>query len=121
MRYGHTVNRELGVNFGGDLTHLGEGHGFVGFVVQVESAAAVRLVAYASIEGDDGAVRTGADMANERVGVDALMNKQDQVAAGRRGHQFSLAAAYWRKEGDFVAGIEGRTPGGEFPIARGYQ
>ncbi len=34
-----------------------------------------------------------------------------------RGHSSSLAAADRREEGDFVAGVELRTPGGKFLIA----
>jgi len=33
----------------------------------------------------------------------------------------ALAAAHGRKEGNFVAGMEGRVPGGEFLVAGGYE
>src|SRR5258707_10811875 len=62
VRNGYAVDGELGVNFGGDLMHFSEGHRFVGFVVQVQSRAAVGLIAYTPIEGDDSAVRAGANM-----------------------------------------------------------
>jgi len=35
--------------------------------------------------------------------------------------EFPLAAAHGREEGDFVAGMESRVPGGEFLIAGGHQ
>ena len=37
------------------------------------------------------------------------------------GIEVTSAATYWRKECDFVAGMQRRAPSGEFLIARGYQ
>ena len=41
---------------GGDFADLGQSHGFVGFVVEVERAAAVGLIAHAAVKGDYRAV-----------------------------------------------------------------
>src|SRR6267143_5400419 len=83
---GYAVNRELGVNFGGNVAHFGQGHGFVGFVVQIKSTAAVGLIAHAAIEGDDGAVRAGANVIDQRISIDDVAHKQDKIAAGESGH-----------------------------------
>ena len=121
VRNGYAVDRELGVNFGRNLTHFGERHRFVGFIVQVQSAATMGLIANAPVEGDDGAVRARANTLNKRVRVDGFVDKQNKVAAGRGGHPLASAAAYRREKGDFVAGIEWRAPRREFLVARSNQ
>lgn len=69
---GDTVNGKFRVHLGGDIADLGECHGLVRFVVEVECAASVRLVADAAVEGDNGAVFSGADVADESSRVDGF-------------------------------------------------
>ncbi len=73
----HAVNGEFFVELGGDLMHFGEGHGFVRFVVEIERGPIVGLIADEAVEGDDGAVFGGADLANEGGHVDGIA---DQLA-----------------------------------------
>jgi hypothetical protein len=116
---GDTVDGEFFVDLGADFVDLGEGHGFVGFVVEIERGAAVRVVANAAVEGDDRAVFGGADVANQGRGVDGLANEGEEVGVGWAGHAVYLAAAHGRQERDFVAGMERRAPSGKFLVARG--
>lgn len=55
-----------------NLAHFSEGHGFVGFVLEVERGAIVGLIADEAVEGDDGAVFGGADLADESGHVNRL-------------------------------------------------
>ena len=119
MGDGDAVDGELSVKIRSDFADLGEGHGFVGFVVEVEGGAAVGLVANAAIEGDDGTVGRGANMADQRVGIDRITNEKKQVCGAVRGH-WGSAAADRREEGHFVASVERSVPGGEFPVARSH-
>src|SRR5260370_41010262 len=50
MRDGYPGNRELRMGFRINLAHFGKGHGFVGLVVEVERAAAIRLLARQAIK-----------------------------------------------------------------------
>jgi hypothetical protein len=120
MDDGDAMDWKLGVHLGGDFADLGEGHGLVGFVVEVERGATVRLVANAAVEGDDGAVFAGAHVADKRCRVNGLGDETEVVIA-KRSHRGGSASADWRKEGDFVAGMERGAPVGEFLIARSNQ
>jgi len=53
---------EILCELGGNLAHFGKRHRFIRFVVQVQSAPAVRLITHAAIERNDGAVSAGADV-----------------------------------------------------------
>jgi hypothetical protein len=78
------------------------------------------LVADATVEGDDGAVFTGADVADEGSRVDGLDDETKEVVA-RKCHHCGSASADWREKGNFVAGVERGAPGSEFLITRGDQ
>src|SRR5580765_5599152 len=79
----------------------------------------MRLIADAAIERNYGAISAGANMIDERTGVDGFMDEQDEVvAAGKGRHDLALAAAYRRKKGYFVAGVERGVPRSEFLITR---
>jgi len=80
----------------------------------------VRLVANATVEGDDGAVFTGADVADEGSRVNGLDDKTKHVIV-ERGHRARLASADRGKKGDFVASVERSAPSGEFVIVGGDQ
>ncbi len=58
-----------------NLSHLGEGHRLVGFVVEIEGATPVGFVANKPVEGHDGTVLGSADVTNDRVHVDGRMEK----------------------------------------------
>jgi hypothetical protein len=120
MRDGDAIDCELCVNVGGDFAQLRERHRFVGFVIKVERAAAVGIVADAAVEGDDGAVGIGADVADERSGIDRMAAELDEVVGGSGGHagvRLTLTAADGREEGYFIAGLEQSRPSGKFAIA----
>ena len=69
---GDAVDAIFFMKLGTDLTHFGEGHGFVSFVVEIKSKAIVGLIANESVEGDDGAVFWRANVADESGHVDGL-------------------------------------------------
>jgi hypothetical protein len=119
MNNGDAVNFVFFVELGDDFAHFGEGHGFVGFVVEVQCGAVVGLVADEAVEGDDGAVFGGANVADQGGHVDGLAQELTDVVVEGRGHGSASAAAHGREEGDFVAGVERRVPSGEFLIAGG--
>src|SRR4029077_8943762 len=53
---GEAMNFELLANLSADFAHLGVGHGFVSFVLEVERALAVEIVADEAVEDHHGAV-----------------------------------------------------------------
>jgi len=77
MDDGHAVNGEFFVHLGRDFSHFSKGHGFVSFVVEVESRTIVGLIADETVEGDDGAVFRSSDFADEGGHVDGVA---DQLA-----------------------------------------
>jgi len=85
MHDGDTVNGELRVNLSADFADFGERHRFVGFVVEIERAPAVRMVADTAVEGDDGTVFGGAEVAYERGGVDRFAAEMKKVVSERVG------------------------------------
>ena len=50
---GHPMDAELFVELRGDFSHFGQGHGFVGLVIEVERGAIVGLIADEAIEGNE--------------------------------------------------------------------
>src|ERR1700730_3525156 len=50
MADGHAVNAVFLVELDADLTHLSNGHGLVGFIVQIEGPAVVGLIADETVE-----------------------------------------------------------------------
>ena len=82
VRYGNAVDGKVGVDVGGDFAQLRECHRFVRFVVEIERAAAVGVVADASVEGDDGAVGISSNVADERGGIDRVVAELDEVVGG---------------------------------------
>ena len=56
-----------------NLSHLGEGHRLVGFVVEIQGATTVGFVTDKPIEGNDGTVLGSADVTNDCVHVDGRM------------------------------------------------
>ncbi len=77
----------------GDFFQFRERHGFVGFVIEIERAAAVGIVANAAVEGDDGAVGIGANMADENGGGDRVAAELDEVVGWGGGHGVLLGGA----------------------------
>ena len=79
VRYRDTIDGEFRMDFGGDFFELFQRHGFVGVVVEIERAAAVGIVANASVERDDGTVGIGAHVSNECGGGDGIAAELDEV------------------------------------------
>jgi len=67
---GYAMDGELFMQSTADFFHFGEGHGFVGFVVKIESGTAMRLVAHEAVESDDGTVLICADILDDGDRVD---------------------------------------------------
>ena len=116
--HGDAMDAVFFVELGANFAHFGEGHGIVGFVVEVESGAIVRLVADETVEGDDGAVFGGAHVAGQRGHVDGLAKQLVDVILVESRHVDDLAAAHGREKGNFVAGAERGVPGSKFLVAR---
>src|SRR5882762_6869300 len=116
--HGDAMDAIFFVKLGADFAHLGEGHGFVGFVVQVESRTIVGLIADETVEGGDGAIFGRAHVADERGHVDGLAHQLIDIVVRERCHIGASAATHGREKRDFVAGTERRIPGGEFLVAR---
>src|SRR5882672_598113 len=79
MHNSDEVNGEFLVQLGRDFSNFGEGHGFVGFVVEIESGEIVGLIADETVEGDDRAVFGSADFADESGHVDGPANQLADV------------------------------------------
>ena len=116
--HGDAMDRVFFVELNADFAHFGEGHGFVGFVVHVESRTIVGLIADETIESDGGAIFGRAHVAGQRRRVNGLANQLVEVIVGECRHVDASAAAHGREKRDFVAGAERRIPGGEFLVAR---
>jgi hypothetical protein len=113
------MNREICVELGGDFANFGDGHGFVGLVLEIESGTIVGMVADATVESDDGPSFGCADVADDSVNVDWLATQKKKLGIGRCRHR--SAPADRGQERHFVAGVEWGGPRGEFAIARGDQ
>lgn len=117
---GYAMDAMSLMKLGADFAHLGEGHGFVSFVFEVERGAIMRLVADKAIESDDGAVLRSPDVLDEPRCVDRFANQLKNVMVERCGHGCVSSAADGRQKGHFVAGMERRIPRSEFLIARSH-
>src|SRR6266446_931289 len=84
--HGDAMDAVFFVELRADFAHFGEGHGFVGFVVEVKGWAIVGLVADETVEDDDGAVFGRAHVAGERGHVDRLAHQLIDVIVGERRH-----------------------------------
>ena len=116
-----TMDAVLFVELYCDFAHFGEGHGLVGFVVEVKRRAIVRLIADEAIEGDDSPVFGSANPADEGSRIDRLANQlKNIVVIEGRGHGLNLATADRRKKCDFVTRMKQGVPGGKFLITRGH-
>jgi hypothetical protein len=114
---GDAVNTIFFVKLIADFAHFGQGHGFIGFVVEVKRGAIMRLIANEAVEGDDGAIFGSAHVAGQRGHVDGLAHQLVDVIVGEGCHEGASAAAHGREKRDFVAGAERSVPGGELLIA----
>ena len=54
--HGHAMNGEFFVKVRDDFLHFGEGHGFVGFVFQIESTPVFRMIAHEAVERGNRAI-----------------------------------------------------------------
>src|SRR6202035_1062167 len=113
---GEAMNSEFFADVRGDFLNLGDGHGLVGLVLQVTSAAIVGMVAHKSIKNDDGAVCASTNVGGKGRGAYGSVNEFDNVA-GSSGHADRSAAAHGGQESNFIAGVKSGVPGGEFAIA----
>ena len=82
----NAMDSELFVDVRGDFLDLGDGHGFVRFVFEIEGAAVSGMVADEPVEDDHGAICALADMAGKNGGIYGSVNKLDFIG-GRRRHR----------------------------------
>ena len=94
MRDGDAVDGEFRAEFGGDFPQLRQSHRFVRFIFKIQRAAAVRIIANATVERDDGAVGVGANVTNERARIDRVVAELDEVV-GRSGGHCAHSARRW--------------------------
>jgi hypothetical protein len=79
MNDGNAVDGKFSVHFGSDLAEAAESHRLVGFVLEIEGTAAVRVITYAAVEGDDGTVAGTPNEFDKSAGINA---RTDQFAFG---------------------------------------
>ena len=83
MSDGDKVYGKFLVNLDADFADFGDGHGFVSFIVEIECAAAVRVIADAAVKSDYGAVFGGADVANQGYVIDGLTDESVTIVLDR--------------------------------------
>ena len=114
---GDAMNAVFFVKLSGDPSHFCEGHGLVGFVFEIQRGAIVRLIADEAIEGNDGAVFRCAHMIDQRMRINRLANKLEDVVVKNGCHCFRSATADGWEEGDFITRMEHGIPSGKLLIA----
>src|SRR6266852_2992025 len=80
---GDAVDGEFFMDVGTDFADFRKGHGFVGFVFEIQRGPAVRMIAHAAIEGDDSAVFRGADVPDQSGRVNRLADELVKVVLKR--------------------------------------
>ena len=116
--HGDTMDAIFFAELNSNFVHLGEGHGFVGFVVKIQTRAVVGLIAHEAVEGDDGAVFGGANAAGQCGDIDRLSHQLVDVIVGKCRHVDASPAAHRREKRNLVSRTEWRIPGGKFLVAR---
>jgi hypothetical protein len=79
MRHGDAVYRKFLVHICSDFPHFRKGHGLISFIFEVESRAAMGLVADATVKRQYGAIAGGAHMAYESLRIDGLPHQFDAI------------------------------------------
>ena len=115
---GDAMDGEIFVEMRGDLLNLGQGHGLVSLVFEIEGAAVLGMVADASVKDDDGAIGIPANEGCQCERVYGFVNNRDYIR-GRGGHGYTSAATYGGQEGNFITSRKGSVPGREFLITGG--
>ena len=118
--YGDAMDGEVIVKVRCDLLNLGQGHGLICFVLEVEGAAVFGMVADEAVKDNDGAIIIAANMGRQCNRVDGFVNQRSDISGGRR-HGYTSATTYGREEGNFIAGMKSGVPGRELLIAGGDQ
>ena len=67
---GQPVNGEFFMDQLTDLPHLAKGHGFVGFIIEVQGKASVGLISHEAIKSDNRSILPGADVAKQCCPID---------------------------------------------------
>jgi len=68
------VNGKLLMNLCADFPHFRERHGFIGFVLEVQSGAPMRFIAHETVKGDDGSILPGTDPSDDSGGIDGSVD-----------------------------------------------
>jgi len=115
---GDPIDGEFSVDQQANFFHLGEGHWFVSFVLQIQGASPVRLIADKAIEGHNRPILAGTDVADNRRRVDRGMTQGKEVVfcSDVRHGQVSTPADRREKRDRIIFG-EWRVPGSEFLIS----
>jgi len=79
VKNGDTMDGEFLVDGLANLFHFGEGHGLVGFVIEVNGLAAVGLVADEAIEGDNRAILIGPHLTDNGCHFDGRMEEGEEI------------------------------------------
>ncbi len=117
-----TMDSELCVEQLADFFHLGESHGFVRFVIEVQGAATMGFIADKPIEGNDGAILTGTEVANKCRHIDGGVKQGKTVVfCGGGGHGSGSTPTHRRKKRDCVRIRESSIPGSKLLISGSYE
>src|SRR5216684_3814579 len=81
--HGEAMNGKVAANPRADITHRGEGHRFVSFVLEIERGASGGMIADNAVEDDHGAVFGGLDVFDKLRGADGSADQVEHVIGKR--------------------------------------
>jgi hypothetical protein len=110
------MDGKLIVEVRGDLLNLGQSHGLVSLVLEVEGAAVSGMVADESVKDNYRAVSIAANLSSQGGRIYGFVNQRSDIGGGRR-HGYTSATAYGWQEGNFIASMKNGVPRCELLIA----
>lgn len=79
MRNGDEVDGKFLAELDSNFSDFRKRHGFVSFIVQIERAPSTRMIAHATVEGDDGSVFICANVLDKCVLIDWVAHKKKKI------------------------------------------
>ena len=115
---GEAMDSELFADELADFFHLGEGHRFVGLVLEIQRGTPMGFVADEAVEGNDCAVLAGTNVADHLRHIDGRVDQREVIVlSGNVGRwQVSAPANWWKKRDSIIVG-EDRIPGSKLLVS----